>query len=385
MASATPSIHAGPIFDIAPPSCVSDTLDERVSYRTALIGLSWIAADPAAPASDPVLGTAVPGSHASAMAAIPEIEVVAGCDIAPAARDRFIQQWGGRWQGLRVYDDYHTMLERERPDIVAIVTPDHLHTSPLLAAIEFGARGIFCEKPLATSLDEADQIVAAAASSGVAVCVDYTRRWMPEFVEARRRIRSGAIGRLSQIILQLGGPRAMLFRNHTHMIDLLNYYADADAEWVVAELEPDLSDYGTTYRGDGGADPSTDPGANYYVAFANGVRAYVSGMKDTVPDLRVDLIGARGRLSLDAEGFRLITFESEDVRTTPPVTRIQRLSPTWTVSGIQAAMLDLIAAMQTGRETASPPESARRTVAITQAILESQARGNAPVRVARVP
>jgi predicted dehydrogenase len=357
----------------------------RVSYRTALIGLSWIAADPARPASDPVLGTAVPYSHASAMAAIPEIEVIAACDIVSAARDRFVERWAGRWPGLPVFDDYRTMLERERPDLVAVVTPDHLHTSPLLAAIEFGARGIFCEKPLATKLDEADRIVAAAASSGVSICIDYTRRWMPEFVEARRRVRSGAIGRLSQIVLQFGGPRAMLFRNHTHMIDLLNYYAEADADWVVAELEPDLADYGTTYRGDGGTDPSTDPGANYYVAFANGVRAYVTGMKDTVPDLRVDLIGARGRLSLDSEGFRLMTFETDDVRTTPPVTRIERLSGNWTVSGIQAALLDLIAAMETGRETASTPASARRTVAITQAILESQARGNVPVQVAPPP
>ncbi|TME24273.1 MAG: hypothetical protein E6I75_28750, partial [Chloroflexi bacterium] len=72
-----------------------------MSYRTALIGLSWIAADPAGPAADPVLGTAVPFSHASAMAAIPEIDVVAGCDIVAAARDRFVSQWSGRWQGLR--------------------------------------------------------------------------------------------------------------------------------------------------------------------------------------------------------------------------------------------------------------------------------------------
>ena len=353
-----------------------------MSYRTGLIGLSWIAADPAGLASDPVLGTAVPGSHASAMAAIPEIEVVAGCDIVAAARDRFVKQWGGRWQGLRVYDDYRELFERERPELVAVATPDHLHTSPVLAAIEFGARGIFCEKPLATTLDEADQIVAAAAASGVAICVDYTRRWMPEFVEARRLVRSGAIGRLSQIVVQTGGPRAMLFRNHTHAIDLLNYYAEADPDWVVAELEPDSSDYGTTYRGDGGTDPSTDPGANYYVAFANGVRAYVTGMKDTVPEFRVDLIASRGRLSLDVEGFRLITFESEDLRMKPPVARIERLSPNWTVSGIQAALLDLIAAMETGRATASSAETARRTVAITQAILESQARGNVPVRVA---
>ena len=98
-----------------------------------------------------------------------------------------------------------------------------------------------------------------------------------------------------------------------------------------------------------------------------------------------DLIGARGRLSLDAEGFRLITFESENLRSKPPVTRIERISPNWTVSGIQAALLDLIAAMETGRPTASSPETARRTVAITQAILESQARGNVPVRVAPPP
>jgi predicted dehydrogenase len=353
-----------------------------MSYRTAVIGLSWIAADPAGPASDPVLGTAVPYSHASAMAAIPEIEVVAACDIVSDARDWFVKQWSGRWPGLGVYGDYREMLERERPDLVSVVIPDHLHTAPVLAAIELGARGIFCEKPLATSLDEADQIIAAAAKARVPICVDYTRRWMPEFVEARRLVRSGRIGRLSQIVLQLGGPRAMLFRNHTHMIDLLNYYAEADPDWVVAELEPNFSDYGTSYRGDGGTDPSTDPGANYYVAFANGVRAYVTGMKETVPEVRVDLIGASGRLSIDAEGFRLITFESEDLRSKPPVIRIEPLSPSWTVSGIQAALLDLIAAMETGRQPASTAETARRTVAITQAILDSQARGNVPVRVA---
>ena len=356
-----------------------------MSYRTALIGLSWIAADPPRPASDPVLGTAVPGSHASAMAAIPQIDLVAACDIAPAARQRFHAQWGGRWRGLRLYDDYRQLLEQERPELVAVVIPDNLHTGPVLAAIECGARGIFCEKPLATSVDEADQIVAAAARSGVPICVDYTRRWMPEFVEARRLVRAGAVGRVSQIVIEFGGPRAMLFRNHTHLIDLLNYYAEADPTWVFAELEPGFSDYGTSYHGDGGTDPATEPGANYYVAFANGVRGYVTGMKDTLSDLRVDLIGTRGRLSLDAEGFRLVTFESDDARTTPPVARVEHPSPGWTVSGIQAALLDLIAAVETGRPTASPPDSARRTVATTQAILESQAQGNLPVKVAPPP
>jgi predicted dehydrogenase len=284
-----------------------------------------------------------------------------------------------------VYDDYREMLERERPELVSVVIPDHLHTAPVLAAIELGARGILCEKPLATSLDEADQMIAAAASAGVPIGVDYTRRWMPDFVEARRLVRSGAIGPLSQIVIHLGGPRAMLFRNHTHMIDLLNYYADAEPDWVMAELEPGFSDYGTSYHGDGGTDPSTDPGANYYVAFGNGVRGFVTGMKGTAPEVRVDLIGALGRLSIDAEGFRLVTFESDDLRSRPAVPRIEPISPKWSVSGIQAALLDLIAAVENGRPMASSAETARRTVAITQAILESHAAGNVPVRVTPSP
>ena len=355
-----------------------------MKYRTALIGLSWIATDPAGSASDPIVGTALPGSHASAMAAIPDIELVAGCDIVATAREGFLERWSGRWPELSVYGDYREMLARERPDLVSVVTPDHLHTEPVLAAIEFGARAIFCEKPLATSLEEADQLVAAVSASQVVMCVDYTRRWMPEFVEARRIARSGAIGRLSQIVIHTGGPRAMLYRNHTHVIDLLSYFADAEPDWVIAELEPGFEDYGTAYRGDGGGDPATEPGANYYVAFANGVRAYVTGMKDTVPELRVDLIGPGGRLSLDVEGLRLITVESEDLRTKPTVTRMERLTPSWTVAGVQAALCDLIAAMETGRPTASPPETARQAVAITQAILESQAHGNRPAQVARI-
>lgn len=359
-------------------------MENRVKYRTALIGLSWIAADPADVGSDPVVGTAVPYSHAAAMAAIPDIEVVSGCDIVATAREAFLERWGGRWPALRVYGDYREMLATERPDLVSVVTPDHLHAAPVHAAIEFGARAIFCEKPLATSLEEADQLVSAVGASGIAMCIDYTRRWMPEFVEARRLARSGAIGRLSQIVIHTGGPRAMLFRNHTHVIDLLSYFAEGEPDWVMAELEPGFEGYGIAYRGDGGADPMTEPGANYYVAFTNGVRAYVTGMKDTVPELRVDLIGPDGRISLDVEGLRLITVRSEDLRTKPTVTRVEHIAPAWTVAGIQAALLDLIAAVEMGRPTASSPETARQAVAITRAILESQAQGNRPVRVARV-
>lgn len=353
-----------------------------MSRRIALVGLSWISADLPGPASDPTLGTAIPYSHASAVAAIPGLELVAGCDISANARAAFADQWSTRFPGLTVYDDYREMLDKERPELVAVVTPDHLHRGVVEAAIEAGARGIFCEKPIAVTLEDADAIVAAVRAAGVTMNINYTRRWFPEFVEARRIVRSGEVGRLSQIVVQMGGPRAMLFRNHTHAIDLVNFLADSEPLWVWAELEPGFENYGVAYAGDGGNDPATEPGANYYIVYANGVRAYLSGMKDTVGlDTAVTLTAKDGRIVVDLEGIRIHSVHHEDIRTKPGVTTIQPVRPNWTIAGMQAGLQDLITSMDAGREPASPPESARTTVALTQAILMSQARGNVPVRL----
>jgi len=357
-----------------------------LTRRVALVGLSWISIDPPGAPSAPVLGTAIPYSHASALAAIPDVEVVAGCDIVAGARDKFRDRWSGRWPGLRTYADYREMLETERPDVVGIATPDHLHMEPLLAAIANGAKGILCEKPLATSLDEADRMVAATEAAGTIVNINYTRRWLPEWVEARRMIADGEIGRLSQIVAQIGGPRAMLFRNHTHVIDLIQYLAGADPEWVIAELEPGFEEYGLRYAGDGGNDPATEPGANYYVGFENGVRAYVSGMKDTIAaEMMVLLVGPEGRIVLDLEGIRVHGMQNTDVRTTAGVPSVRPVSPRWTVAGFQAAWLDLFEALDTGRPVQSSPRSARQTVALTEAILLSQQRGNVRVRLDELP
>lgn len=356
-----------------------------MTIRTVIVGLSWIAADPAAPASDPVLGTAMPFSHASALAAIAETTVVAGCDIVPAARERFITNWGARWPGVKTYADYREMILTEKPDLVCVVTPDHLHHGVVLVAIEAGAKMIFCEKPLSTSLAEADAMVAATRAAGVTMSVNYTRRWFPNYCEARRIVRDGEIGKLSQIVAISGGPRAMLWRNHTHLIDLMNFLADDEPEWVVAELERGFEGYGTTYAGDGGNDPATEPGANFYIAYRNGVRAYVTGVKDTPPgEPMVTLLGPDGRVVIDLMGMRKVSFGAGDVRVggVPIVTTA--IDPKATVSGMEAAIRDLIAAHAAGRDPQSPPEVARRTVAVTDAILLSQQRGNIPVRLSEL-
>lgn len=339
----------------------------------AIVGLSWIGADPAADASDPVLGTATPYSHASAYAAEPRVTRIVGCDPSADARANFERTWRDRYPDLAVYSDVDELLAAETPDIVSIVTPDHLHGTVLRRVLEAGVRMVFCEKPLATSLAEADEMITAVNAAGATVAVNYTRRWQPDTVDMRAQLRAGSIGTLSQVISQLGSPRAMLFRNLTHSIDLLCYFADAEPVWVFGELEPGFEDYGTDYRGNG-QDPSLEPSANAYVVFENGVRGYLTGQKSMAGGEALQLSGSEGRILLDAEGVRLQRPGPDGITT-------KRLVPRYTVAGMAAAVRDLIDSHLAGRPTQSPPEHARRAVAITTAILESQAGGNVRVPI----
>lgn len=344
------------------------------TYRVGIVGLSWITTDPAGPSTHPVLGDAMPGTHLSGMARIPEVQVVAGCDISEAARERFLERWSGTWPDLLVFDDYHAMFEDVPMDIVAIATPDHLHAPVLIAAAEAGIKVIFCEKPISTHTDEVDEMLAAIEDNGIVVNVNHTRRWNPTWVAAREVLREGRIGNLVTIIGKIGGERAMLWRNDSHVIDIMNYFANANPIWVVGELEPAHAAYGTRYHGDGGRDASLEPAANAYWAYDNGVRAFLSGMKSAVPILEIELLGSKGAITVSDTQAWLREATDNGVVTSP-------ILPSYSMVGMEAAVVDLIRSFENGTEPQSPPREARKAVAIIEGILESQASGNSRVDI----
>lgn len=344
------------------------------AYRVGIVGLSWITSEPARAGSHPVLGNAAPHSHLSALAAIPSVTVVAGCDIVPEARDRFVESWSATWPGITTYADYKEMLATEDLDIVCVATPDHLHGDVVRLAAESGVRGIFCEKPISVNLEDVDSMIEAIERNRVVVNVNHTRRWMPVYVAARERIRSGAIGKLAQVTVHFGGERAMLWRNHSHFLDMITYFAEGSPAWVVGDLEPGFEDYGTRYRGNGGQSPELEPGVNAYIGYDNGVRGFLSGMKAGAPQISMELIGSEGRIHLDDQAGVVIAQTDRGLSTTPIVPASTRL-------GMQAAFFDLINAMESGEVPQSPPREARKTVALIEGILASQAAGNCRVDI----
>lgn len=346
--------------------------------RAGIIGLTWIAANPADPAPHPALGVRHPYSHAAAYDLLPATDIVAICDIVAAQVTAFQDRWQSRWPAMRPYSDYRRMLAEAHLDMLSLCTPDHLHADMVVAACEAGVRGIICEKPLATTMRDTDRMMAAAERYGVRLSVEHTRRWAPEYQAVRNLVMSGAIGKLTRIVATLNGERAMLFRNGTHLIDLVTFFADSEPVWVMAALDEVFDAYPPRYAGGGGRDPRADPGALGIIAFANGVRALYQGSQGTQTQTAIDLIGEKGWIhaGISTHDFQIYTAGADGTgdiawRTLPRYAT--------TRGGILGAVGEMVDLLTVGGETISPAHEARRTVEIMLGFLQSHRRQGARV------
>jgi predicted dehydrogenase len=340
------------------------------TYKAVIVGLTGIGASRPAESDDIPLYGAMPGSHAAAYYRHPATDVVAVCDIRPEALDAFQSRWADVWPDVRVYTDYREMLRKEQPDLVSVVTPDHLHADITVDAANGGVKAILCEKPIATTLADADRMIEAAEANGVLLSIEHTRRWSPIFQKAREVSRSGQLGRLRTIVVNLFSPRSMLFRNGTHMVDTMVFFAESDPVWVFAELEEGFEEY-DEYGSDGGHDPATDPAASAYIRFANGVRAFYNSVKVAMPGSLFELTFDQGRLELSDRGLTLVRGDS---------------SSSWSYTDVKvddymygmqlAAVAELVNCLETGKPLVSPAREARKTLEILLAMLRSQYTGN---------
>ena len=344
------------------------------TYRTAIIGMRPIGSGPAKAPANPVLGQLIPTSHVANYAILPQTELVAVCDLVPDLLEDFRRDFGATLPNVNVYTDYREMLSKERIDILSVATSDHVHAQMTVDGVEAGAKGILCEKPIATTLEDADRMIETCERAGVPLMIHHNRRWEPEQQQARELIRSGEIGKLRLVIATLGGPRALLFRNGTHLIDLVCFYADADPAWVMGDLDDHFRDYGPRYAGSGGRDATTDPGASAYVHFSNGVRAFINISKSAPQTFELELVCENGRI-------RIGRHIGEVWRISPPwQASVSRLEPEQTTRfNLLAAIPELIGLIEHGGECTSTAQDGRRALSIILGVLQSNVAGSSRI------
>ncbi|HEX4768333.1 MAG TPA: Gfo/Idh/MocA family oxidoreductase [Lichenihabitans sp.] len=177
---------------------------------------------PAGRARFGVVGAGLWGSfHCKTLNAIAAAELVAVCDLDPARAAQMQQQFGPR----KVHTDYRALVEDPDIDAVTVATPDFAHADIVLAAIAAG-KHVMSEKPLATTLREAEAIAEAAARKGVKVMVDFHNRVNPAVHALRESIAAGEIGKPLHASARLSNTLFV-------PLELLSWAARSSALWFL--------------------------------------------------------------------------------------------------------------------------------------------------------
>lgn len=142
-----------------------------------------------------MVGVGVGGAEIlPAMEAMNEVDLVAGADINPVTRERFVK----RYPGTRAYESVEQLCEDPEVDAVWVSSPNRFHAPHTITALEHG-KHVVVEKPMALSLQEAEAMVKAAEKSGVILLAGHTQSYTVPIRAMRRIILSGKLGRLCAI------------------------------------------------------------------------------------------------------------------------------------------------------------------------------------------
>jgi predicted dehydrogenase len=182
-----------------------------------------------------VVGVGVMGSnHARVFAGLPGTELVGVAD-----PDRKQAEFVARTLGCVAFSDVSELIERD-VDAITIAAPTHLHRDIALHCISRGIH-VLVEKPIASTVEEGREIIAAARRAGVTLMVGHVERFNPAVEAIKDAIRDEAI--LSIAITRVGPfpPRmsnvGVVIDLAVHDIDLIRWFTDSD----IIEVQPQLS------------------------------------------------------------------------------------------------------------------------------------------------
>lgn len=148
--------------------------------------------------------------------------------------------------GCRGYENHQELLEREKPDAVTVAVPTHAHASVVKDALKAGCH-VLVEKPIAETLEEADELIAAAASARRVLMVGHIERFNPAVIDLKKRLAEGQLGRVFQYHARRLGPFPPRIRDvgvvidlATHDLDLMLHLTGSRAVRVYAETKREV-------------------------------------------------------------------------------------------------------------------------------------------------
>ena len=313
-----------------------------------------------------------PISITGAFEALPNAEVVAGCNRGVEK----LQAFGKRWGIDALYHDYREMLEKENLDIVCVATHPPLHPEMVVAAAEAGAKAIFCEKPMALSLGECDAMLDACEKAGTKMLVNCSRRWSGEYQAVKDLINSGELGPLLHVVAHCQGCKPFpewvadtegpLLHDAVHTFDTLRMIA-GDVTKVLGtatrRMRHEFRVEDTSYT---------------LLQFENGVDGVV--ISDELTEYE------RWDVEFQCEKGVIRMGTGQNLWVSKPIDFEQGWwwnlepgelpAPAWTDTSPLRAAQDLIECVEQDREPRCTGNDGRAAIEVIMAIYESERRGN---------
>lgn len=272
-----------------------------------------------------LIGAGVFGErHAQAYSRHPAVDFVAVCDLDGDRATQIAECYGARIATT----DYRELLSNPEIDAVSIATPDHLHRDVAVAFAEAG-KHLLVEKPLATTVEDAEAIAEAARRSGVKLMVDFHNRVNPPLVAARDAILRGDIGtpayvyaRLSNTtmvateMLRWASKSSALWFLASHMVDVVRWMLADEVERVYAVSRDGI------LHGLGVQTP------DFHVATVEFKRGAVAVFEHawilprthaTVKDMKLEILGSAGSINVDASHNRTLEIYTAQKAAFPDV------------------------------------------------------------------
>lgn len=316
-------------------------------------------------------------SHARAYALHPRCEVIAAADPDPQNLDLFQRRFGVS----NVYSDYRDLLANERIDIAAPILPVSVNPEVVIACAQAGVRAVFSEKPIAASLEEADQMVEECRSRGIPFACGDAWRNLPQFWQFKSMIDAGEVGEVRSI--NIYHPHDEISGGGCQSLGVMRLMAgDADVEWVTGWVRGDPFD-------------EEDQGMGGVVRFSNGIDGFIH--MNPVGKLGIEVNTSRGVFFSDWKTFRLwLNLEDErpfvdgwpDNEVYGAFEDADNPDDEFGDDGLrlpgyrQTASVDaIVRALEEGREPWTSGDNMRKALEIGVALRESHRRGHAPVRL----
>lgn len=224
--------------------------------------------------------------HSQAYQMLDDVEVVAVCDALETQVTNALQQL----PSARGYSDWKKLIEEEDLDVLSVVTNGPSHAEITIFASNHGVKRILCEKPMATSVKDALEMLEVCKANSTRLAIAHARRWVKGYQDLKQRMVDGVIGEPCYFSFTCGG--GLFAGNGTHFMDLVRFLSEANPLTVVGWVSQtnNVNPRGAEFQ---------DPGAFAVYHFEKNIRFVIDMSEDIGVTQRFEVIGSRGRIMID--------------------------------------------------------------------------------------